>query len=627
MKIKILIIIIASVFVAITCCSCTHKESGEKEQATTECIGCEREKIGTNCALVDATADTFIIIADRYGNIDYLDTVKANCNLKICYRQKVNGYNVCLHQVYTDTWHCVSILTLYKGGIYYYSDTIFAERDFAQDHVFMAECPNLQYWELEIDSIPTSDFYRSNSASYGMSISVQNQIYLKDVDFDGVQELLVLCNGTGQRGFQRYKALKVGDGGIIPMVKPFDEIYDDTFTHFYGLYRMIGQYGSVGWANNVYDLFKVNFKTGIAKLYETWYETPTYNLGEDVDMQTLIYYWEDGEKRLLNTVPHSIMEEIGLRFSECRGSSHETSGCDASIIRNGYWYRDDVYQVRDDVLQLFDALNSYDWYCMSLDSNICETRGYIERLCRFYDKHIHEVNNISDHEKADAAINRIVQYYIESQKEDNSNMGEIVSAAVYGQLSTLKEYISFVFLMDMCKNDIQRLVLMEEMEAWRVFRNKFHDFASNCIDMEYFGGSVAALKISETRYKVSDLHAEMYENEIMCVEGKGRVASAVPVSSAKSRLGKNCDIALIECPIDSDFLREEFSEREIELYDDIYREAKEYNTELKPLIVRWMKKHEAWAKEMIPEERQFVSESSAFALLSGLSDIICDIYE
>ena len=168
---------------------------------------------------------------------------------------------------------------------------------------------------------------------------------------------------------------------------------------------------------------------------------------------------------------------------------------------------------------------------------------------------------------------------------------------------------------------------MEEMEAWRVFRNKFHDFASNCIDMEYFGGSVAALKISETRYKVSDLHAEMYENEIMCVEGKGRVASAVPVSSAKSRLGKNCDIALIECSIDSDFLREEFSERAIELYDDIYRRAKEYNTELKPLIVRWMKKHEAWAKEMIPEERQFVSESSASALLSGLSDIICDIYE
>ena len=133
---------------------------------------------------------------------------------------------------------------------------------------------------------------------------------------------------------------------------------------------------------------------------------------------------------------HKESREKEQATTECRGSSHETSGCDASIIRNGYWYRDDVYQVRDDVLQLFDALNSYDWYCMSLDSNICETRGYIERLCQFYDKHIHEVNNISDHEKADAVINRIVQYYMESQKEDNNNMGEIVSAALYSQLST-----------------------------------------------------------------------------------------------------------------------------------------------------------------------------------------------
>lgn len=128
------------------------------------------------------------------------------------YRQKINGYQVSVDfvQSYDDLNFGKSILTFTKPNQSFkvYCDAFSDEQLIADDTPYVKRQKAINLLKLKPGANIYLNYVKPKSGEY---LSESSPFYFKDMDFDGVDELVVTNLKMGERGYNTYDIFKVLD--------------------------------------------------------------------------------------------------------------------------------------------------------------------------------------------------------------------------------------------------------------------------------------------------------------------------------------------------------------------------------------------------------------------------------
>ena len=141
-----------------------------------------------------------------------------------------------------------------------------------------------------------------------------------------------------------------------------------------------------------------------------------------------------------------------------------------------YWTDSSACASNPDLVALLDTL-----YRHAADSSFRNreagelgwAREYMNRICRYYDRHGLGESSVSNYEKVCAVLD--CSYELYCLKDIESYFVPTNAVLAYG-LSMLREYAALLQMQEICLNYEQEDALMAEWNAWRKFASEFEDF-------------------------------------------------------------------------------------------------------------------------------------------------------
>ena len=290
-----------------------------------------------------------------------------------------------------------------------------------------------------------------------------------------------------------------------------------------------------------------------------------------------------------------------------------------------YWTDSSAYASNPDLVALLDTL-----YRHAADSSFRNreagelgwAREYMNRICRYYDRHGLGESSVSNYEKVCAVLD--CSYELYCLKDIESYFVPTNAVLAYG-LSMFREYAALLQMQDMCKNYEQDNALMAEWNAWRKFASEFDDFWSDCVLLQNYGGSISTTILNSKQCVIPNAHAEMYEPEINSVaddcwtdDGGGvflRYAEDFFRSCCYNAIGLCFDAGTDE------EVAEFYSNGNIKLY----RKVAEQSGMVKSLAHEWVEARNRWLEVSPVQDSRYHRRNSSEVLLQLSNMLICSL--
>lgn len=290
-----------------------------------------------------------------------------------------------------------------------------------------------------------------------------------------------------------------------------------------------------------------------------------------------------------------------------------------------YWTDSSAYASNPDLVALLDTL-----YRHAADSSFRNreagelgwAREYMNRICRYYDRHGLGESSVSNYEKVCAVLD--CSYELYCLKDIESYFVPTNAVLAYG-LSMLREYAALLQMQDMCMNYEQDNALRAEWNAWRKFASEFDDFWSDCVLLQNYGGSISTTILNSKQCVIPNAHAEMYEPEINRVaddcwtdDGAG-----VFLRYAEDFFHICCDNAIVLC------FEAGTDEEVAEFYSNgnikLYRKVAEQSELVKSLAHEWVEARNRWLDVSPVQDSRYHIRNSSEVLLQLSNMLICSI--
>lgn len=263
-----------------------------------------------------------------------------------------------------------------------------------------------------------------------------------------------------------------------------------------------------------------------------------------------------------------------------------------------FWTADTIIKTNPHLVRLMDSLYQY-VVRNELPENDDRTnrkwmQEYRNQLCNYY-KETRQSDSISDFAMADSIIAEANALW--SLDNDESTMGMIISNGVERTRLTFQQYNEYEKLNSICESEEQREILLEEFTEWLKLESLFYRIFANCVDLQYWGGTIRGPMVTRGELEILKTHIELYKKEYSIIsnsvnqwEDNGtflRPAQNLLISCSKQALEK-CDYNPCH------------GEDSIE-YNEIYKETKSLLNKLPDHIDTWCKSRQPWEEnEMYP---------------------------
>lgn len=285
-----------------------------------------------------------------------------------------------------------------------------------------------------------------------------------------------------------------------------------------------------------------------------------------------------------------------------------------------------IFKANPELVSLLDTL--YRHVYVPSDENTEEKlrwmRAYREQLCRYYDRNKLGSDTIPCHAKADTVLNHAEKLW--ETNMDTSTMGVIIYESTGNTWDTFRQYNSLLRLWDLCQDEKQRNLLMEEWQAWEKLRVEFKKLFFHCVDLCYWNGSMSGPIQGIGVRRILESHIKMNNQEIAELSGTEWKSFGVFLSCAEELFINCCNTAIKEYSNEEEvtFLDKE---EESKLYQETYNNAIQQNKKIKPLLKDWIKARNEWSKEVTGGGIAFdyYQENTSEVLIS-LANIISSIY-
>jgi len=285
-----------------------------------------------------------------------------------------------------------------------------------------------------------------------------------------------------------------------------------------------------------------------------------------------------------------------------------------------FWTADTILKANRELVALISPLYQYvntdSLSSFSFENDLKWMNEYRKRLCKYYNTNKLGTDTISQYAKADTVIEASRKLW--ELDSDDSTMGMNVRNGVEYTRLVFQQFNEYAQLLDICKTEQQRNLLMDEITAWYKLEELLSKAYTDCTYLKYWGGSYASSASLNGRLKILESHITLYrrdksilKNDFETWNNQGIYLECV------KELPVNCFLIKLKESI--------YEEENGNDYAELLKTTKKDISELSSRINKWITAHQAWIKETEEYNSEDISELYLGNILIELSYIISSI--
>lgn len=285
-----------------------------------------------------------------------------------------------------------------------------------------------------------------------------------------------------------------------------------------------------------------------------------------------------------------------------------------------FWTADTILKANRELVALISPLYQYvntdSLSSFSFENDLKWMNEYRKRLCKYYNTNKLGTDTISQYAKADTVIEASRKLW--ELDSDDSTMGMNVRNGVEYTRLVFQQFNEYAQLLDICKTEQQRNLLMDEITAWYKLEELLSKAYTDCTYLKYWGGSYASSASLNGRLKILESHITLYrrdksilKNDFETWNNQGIYLECV------KELPVNCFLIKLKESI--------YEEENGNDYAELLKTTKKDISELSSRINKWITAHQAWIKETEEYNSEDISEKYLGNILIELSYIISSI--
>ena len=285
-----------------------------------------------------------------------------------------------------------------------------------------------------------------------------------------------------------------------------------------------------------------------------------------------------------------------------------------------FWTADTILKANRELVALISPLYQYvntdSLSSFSFENDLKWMNEYRKRLCKYYNTNKLGTDTISQYAKADTVIEASRKLW--ELDSDDSTMGMNVRNGVEYTRLVFQQFNEYAQLLDICKTEQQRNLLMDEITAWYELEELLSKAYTDCTYLKYWGGSCASSASSAGMLKILESHITLYrrdksilENDFETWNNQGIYLECV------KEMPVNCFLIKLKESI--------YEEENGNDYAELLKTTKKDISELSSKINKWITAHQAWIKETDEYNSENISEKYLGNTLIELSCAISSI--
>ena len=285
-----------------------------------------------------------------------------------------------------------------------------------------------------------------------------------------------------------------------------------------------------------------------------------------------------------------------------------------------FWTADTILKANRELVALISPLYQYvntdSLSSLTFKKDLKWMNEYRKRLCKYYNTNKLGTDTISQYAKADTVIEASRKLW--ELDSDDSTMGMNVRNGVEYTRLVFQQFNEYAQLLDICKTEQQRNLLMDEITAWYELEELLSKAYTDCTYLKYWGGSCASSTSSAGMLKILESHITLYRRDKSILENDFKTWNNQGIYlECVKELPVNCFLIKLKESI--------YEEENGNDYAELLKTTKKDISELSSRINKWITAHQAWIKETEEYNSEDISEKYLGNVLVELSCIISSI--
>lgn len=285
-----------------------------------------------------------------------------------------------------------------------------------------------------------------------------------------------------------------------------------------------------------------------------------------------------------------------------------------------FWTADTILKANRELVALISPLYQYvntdSLFSLSFENDLKWMNEYRKRLCKYYNTNKLGTDTISQYAKADTVIEASRKLW--ELDSDDSTMGMNVRNGVEYTRLVFQQFNEYAQLLDICKTEQQRNLLMDEITAWYELEELLSKAYTDCTYLKYWGGSCASSASSAGMLKILESHITLYRRDKSILENDFKTWNNQGIYlECVKELPVNCFLIKLKESI--------YEEENGNDYAELLKTTKKDISELSSRINKWITAHQAWIKETDEYNSENISEKYLGNTLIELSCAISSI--
>lgn len=285
-----------------------------------------------------------------------------------------------------------------------------------------------------------------------------------------------------------------------------------------------------------------------------------------------------------------------------------------------FWTADTILKANRELVALISPLYQYvntdSLSSLSFENDLKWMNEYRKRLCKYYNTNKLGTDTISQYAKADTVIEASRKLW--ELDSDDSTMGMNVRNGVEYTRLVFQQFNEYAQLLDICKTEQQRNLLMDEITAWYELEELLSKAYTDCTYLKYWGGSCASSASSAGMLKILESHITLYRRDKSILENDFKTWNNQGIYlECVKELPVNCFLIKLKESI--------YEEENGNDYAELLKTTKKDISELSSRINKWITAHQAWIKETDEYNSENISEKYLGNTLVELSCAISSI--
>lgn len=285
-----------------------------------------------------------------------------------------------------------------------------------------------------------------------------------------------------------------------------------------------------------------------------------------------------------------------------------------------FWTADTILKANRELVALISPLYQYihtdSLSSLTFENDLKWMNEYRKKLCKYYNTNKLGTDTISQYAKADTVIEASRKLW--ELDSDDSTMGMNVRNGVEYTRLVFQQFNEYAQLLDICKTEQQRNLLMDEITAWYELEELLSKAYTDCTYLKYWGGSCASSASSAGMLKILESHITLYRRDKSILKNDFEIWNNQGIYlECVKELPVNCFLIKLKESI--------YEEENGNDYAELLRTTKKDISELSSRINKWITAHQAWIKETDEYSSEAISEKYLGNTLIELSCAISSI--